>query len=132
MTPLGIVRWAGQRRVTLISTACASLACVLPPAVAQKVPSDKLHVVVSILPQAYFVEHVGGERVDVEVLVGPGQSPHAYDLTPKQLEGLSHAKVYFRIGIDFEVALVPRIQQLFKDLKVVDQRRRAPAHVDRG
>ena len=126
MTPLGIVRSGGQRHFALLSTACASLAFVLPPAAAQQVPSDKLHVVVSILPQAYFVERVGGERVDVEVLVGPGQSPHAYDLTPKQLEGLSRAKVYFRVGIDFEEALVPRIQRLFKDLNVVDQRAGVP------
>jgi len=72
------------------------------------------------------VERVGGERVDVEVLVGPGQSPHAYDLTPKQLEGLSRAKVYFRVGVDFEEALVPRIQRLFKNLNVVDLRAGVP------
>jgi zinc transport system substrate-binding protein len=122
MTLLG-THPAGQRGFVLLGTALGFLAA---SAAAEKVPSDKLHVVVSILPQAYFVERVGGERVDVEVLVGPGQSPHAYDLAPKQLEALSHAKVYFRIGIDFELTLVPRIQQLFKDLKVVDQRAGVP------
>lgn len=125
MTSLGRMRSTGWRYFALVSTAGAALAFALPSA-AQNETSDRLHVVVSILPQAYFVERIGGEQVDAEVLVGPGQSPHAYDLTPKQLEGLSRAKVYFRIGIDFETALVPRIQRLFKDLNIVDLRTGVP------
>jgi len=85
-------------------------------------PPEKLKVVVSILPQAYFVERVGGDRVEVEVLVGPGQSPHSYELTPRQLEALSQAQVCFRIGIDFEETLVPRIERLFRQIRVVDTR----------
>ena len=96
------------------------------PSVAQEKAPDKLRVVVSILPQAYFVERVGGEHVAVEVLVGAGQSPHTYEPTPKQLAGLSAARVYFRIGIDFEAALVPRIERMFKDLRIVDTRAGVP------
>ena len=102
-----------------------ALGC-LPMALGQKAARDKLQVAVSILPEAYFVERIGGDRVDVEVLVGPGQSPHSYDLTPRQLDRLSHAKAYFRIGVDFELALLPRIEQMFKDLKVVDLRTGVP------
>jgi ABC-type metal ion transport system, periplasmic component/surface adhesin len=32
-----------------------------------------ISVFVSIIPQAYFVKRVGGDLVDVSVLVGPGQ-----------------------------------------------------------
>jgi zinc transport system substrate-binding protein len=95
---------------------------LLPATFGQQATQNKLPVAVSILPQAYFVDRIGGDLVDVQVLVGPGQSPHAYDPTPRQLEGLSRAKVYFRIGIDFENTLVPRIEDLFKGLKVVDLR----------
>ncbi|HPM23408.1 MAG TPA: zinc ABC transporter substrate-binding protein [Phycisphaerae bacterium] len=93
---------------------------------AQQPSAGRLSVAVSILPQAYFVERVGGEHVNVEVLVGPGQSPHAFEPTPKQLEGLSRARVYFTVGIDFEEALLPRIRQMFNDLKVVDTRAGVP------
>ena len=47
-----------------------------------------LRVLVSIPPQAYFVERVGGARVAVEVLAGPGQSPHAYEPTARQIASL--------------------------------------------
>ncbi len=100
-------------------------AASLPLAAGQGQP-ERLPVAVSILPQAYFVERVGGQYVDVEVLVGPGQSPHAYDLTPRQLEALSRAKAYFRIGVDFEYALVPRIEQMFKGVRIVDLRSGVP------
>jgi zinc transport system substrate-binding protein len=89
-------------------------------------PHELLHVAVSILPEAYFVEHVGGDLVRVQVLVGPGQSPHAYDVTPRQLEELSRAKLYFRIGVESEDLLLPRIERMFKDLKVVDLRTGVP------
>jgi zinc transport system substrate-binding protein len=86
----------------------------------------KLHVAVSIMPEAYFVERIGGERVSVQVLVGPGQSPHTYEVTPRQLEELSRAKLYFRIGIEFEERLVPRLERMFPELKVVDLRTGVP------
>ena len=41
-------------------------------------PSDdgRLQVTVSILPQAYFVERIGGDFVAVNVMVGPGEDPY--------------------------------------------------------
>ena len=52
-------------------------------------PSDagKLSVFVSILPQKYFVERIGGEHVRVSVMVGPGQSPATYEPRPRQMAG---------------------------------------------
>lgn len=95
-------------------------------AAAQDQPAPRLRAVVSILPQAYFVERVGGARVDVEVLVGPGQVPHSYEPTPKQVAGLGAAQLYFTIGVDFETALRPRIERMFKDLRIVDTRAGVP------
>ncbi len=106
---------------------CASLLALAGAASAHSQPATaKLRVAVSVLPQAYFVERVGGEFVEVDVLVGPGQSPHAYDATPKQLEGLARAKAYFRTGIDAENTLVPRLEQMFKNLKIIDLRKDVP------
>ncbi|OGP61459.1 MAG: hypothetical protein A2V67_12255 [Deltaproteobacteria bacterium RBG_13_61_14] len=92
------------------------------PFFAAENPSSKLKVVVSILPQKYFVERIGGPDVDMEVLVGPGQSPHSYEPTPKQVARLAEAQVYFRIGVPFEDALLAKISDAFKELKVVDTR----------
>jgi zinc transport system substrate-binding protein len=83
---------------------------------------NKIKVFVSILPQAYFVERVGGERVDVSVLVGPGYSPATYEPTPRQMAELGKAKVYFRIGVPFENVWIMRISRANPRMNVIDTR----------
>ena len=55
---------------------------------------------VSVAPQAYFVERVGGKYVDVQVMVPPGANHETYEPTSRQLVGLSRARIYFPIGTD--------------------------------
>jgi zinc transport system substrate-binding protein len=62
----------------------------------------------SVLPLATFVERVGGERVSVHTLVQPGHSPHTYEPTPRQITALANADIYFRVGMPFEDAWMPR------------------------
>ena len=52
---------------------------------------EKLIVVVSILPQADFVEQVGGDKVEVIVMIAPGASPATYEPTASQLKAISSA-----------------------------------------
>lgn len=85
--------------------------------------SGKVRVFVSILPEKYFVERIGGDNVIARVLVGPGQSPATYEPTPRQMAELSQSRVFFRIGVPFEDSLMPKIQSTFKDLTVVDTRK---------
>jgi zinc transport system substrate-binding protein len=77
-------------------------------------------VFVSILPQAYFVERIAGGRVDLHVVVGPGQSPETYEPTAKQLSLLADSRILFTIGMPFERALMPRIRANFPGVAIVD------------
>jgi zinc transport system substrate-binding protein len=83
---------------------------------------------VSILPQAYFLERVGGNHVHAEVLVGEGQSPATYEPSPQQMAGLSSAKVYFAIGVPFEKNLLKKIHQSYKKLVVVETQKGIAYH----
>lgn len=69
-------------------------------------------VTVSILPQAWFVERIGGDLVEVSVLVGPGHSPSIYEPTPRQMSVLEQADLFLAAGVPFEQGLVPRVQAL--------------------
>ena len=71
--------------------------------------AEKMTVVVSIVPQQYFVEKIGGEFVSVQVMVEPGASPHSYEPKPRQMELLSEAALYFSIGVEFEETWLPRL-----------------------
>ena len=86
--------------------------------------SDKrLSVLVSVLPQAYLVERIGAEHVTAEVLVGPGQNPHTFEPTAKQLARLENVRIYFQAGVPFEDTLLPKLRAGRPDLRIVDTRR---------
>lgn len=82
-----------------------------------------IEVFVSILPQAYFVERIGGSLVHVNVLVGPGQSPATYEPSPRQMVDLGNAALYFRIGTPFEEGFIDTIARNFPRLRIVDTRK---------
>jgi len=75
---------------------------------------------VSIGPQRYVVQSIAGSRIRVEVLVQPGQDPHTFEPTPKQMTQLSRGQLYFRIGVAFERSLIPRIRSSNPQLKIID------------
>ena len=79
----------------------------------------KIEVTVSIPPQAYFVEKIGGELVDVNVMVGPGQSPHTYEPTPRQITKLAKSSLFFTIGMPYEKAIIKKVVN-FSQVRVVD------------
>jgi zinc transport system substrate-binding protein len=84
--------------------------------------TGKTVVAVSILPQAGFVEAIGGDKVDVVVMVPPGASPHTYEVTPDQMTQLSMAKMYAKVGspVEFELVWMDKLIAVNKDMLVVD------------
>jgi len=81
--------------------------------------SEKTAIAVSISPQKYFVERIGGKYVDVLVMVAPGQSPATYAPTPKQMVKLSNAQIYFGIGVPFEKIWIQRIAKMNPQMHIV-------------
>ncbi|MBU8870769.1 MAG: zinc ABC transporter substrate-binding protein [Gemmatimonadales bacterium] len=71
-----------------------------------------VRVVVSILPQVWFAEKIGGREIQVSVLVGPGQSPATYDPSARQMVLLQEAELFIHAGVPFEKGLLPRINRL--------------------
>ncbi len=98
--------------------AAAALAFVIlgTAAAAAQVP----RVAVSILPQQYFVDRISGGSARSLVLVGPGQNPHSYEPTPRQMADLGAAAAWLTIGVDFENGLLPKVRNLYPRLRIVD------------
>jgi zinc transport system substrate-binding protein len=61
-------------------------------------PDPRLPVAVSVPPQAYFVEKIGGGRVRVEVMIPPGASHVDYSPSPRQMAALAGARLYIKVG----------------------------------
>jgi zinc transport system substrate-binding protein len=93
--------------------ACLALLAAAPA-------SATVQVAVSLLPQAFLVERVGGDRVATVVLVGPGDNEATYAPSPGKLAALESAVAWFTLGVPFEKAWLPRIVADRPDLAVVD------------
>lgn len=85
-----------------------------------------ISAVVSIVPQVYFVQRVGGTFVNVEPIAPLNYSPETYQITPRQMDTLGRAQVYFRIGMPFEEELTERLSATFPALRIVDTREGVP------
>ncbi|MCD6296689.1 MAG: zinc ABC transporter substrate-binding protein [Deltaproteobacteria bacterium] len=81
--------------------------------------AGSIPVFVSIVPQKYFVEKIGGDLVKVSILVNPGDSPATYEPKPGQMVALSRAKVYYAIGVPFEKVWLKKIAAANPGLLIV-------------
>jgi zinc transport system substrate-binding protein len=104
---------------TLILASCM-LGCLAPEG--DQTGEGKIGVIVSIAPQAEFVERVGGDHVRVTVMVPPGASPHTYEPTAGQLRAVSNAQLYALVGsgIEFERVWFDKIRAVNHEMLVVD------------
>ncbi len=98
--------------LALTLTACSTQ-------VAQDDP-DKLTISVSILPQQWFVDQIGGDRVRTQAMVGSGDDPHTYEPSPQQMTNLANSELYFTIGVEFEAVWLPRFESANPKMQVVD------------
>ena len=81
---------------------------------------SNINVVVSILPEKTFVKAIGGEKVNVSLMVLPGNSPHTYEPKPSQMKSLTKASLYFAIGVEFEDVWLPKFKSLNERMEIVD------------
>lgn len=82
--------------------------------------SAKMVVSVSVIPQAFFVNKIAGDLVDVNVMVSQGKSPEMYEPSIKQVKELSKSSAYFFIGMPFESAWRDRFIGVNPDMKIVE------------
>ena len=83
-------------------------------------------VFVSVMPLAWLVEQVGGQRVEIESLLGPGQNPAVYDPTPRQIARLAEADLFVRVGVPYETGWLPRLRATNPGMRVIDAREGLP------
>ncbi len=109
-----------MKRLLLIVSLFFSVLSLFAGGTAESSGDDsRQDVFVSILPQTYLVEKIGGERVSVEVMVPPGKNPATYEPTPRQVSALGAADVFFTIGVAFEDAFLPVIESNLPGLPVI-------------
>ena len=81
---------------------------------------SNINAIVSILPEQTFVKAIGGDKVNVSLMVLPGNSPHTYEPKPSQMIDIAKADLYFAIDVEFEHVWLPKFKNLNEKMQVVD------------
>lgn len=84
-----------MRRPCLRAAAALFVALSAVAATARAAP---LQVVATIEPLAMLVREIGGDRVEVAVLVPPGASPHTFEPQPSDVAALARAALLVEMG----------------------------------
>ena len=100
----------------LESGSAAADAPAPPPAA---VPAARFRATASLPPVAEIVRTFGWDRWQVDSLLGPGQDPHVYEPTPRQVSALAASRFFFRTGMPFEEALAARAAAKYPGVKIV-------------
>ncbi|EKD38841.1 MAG: hypothetical protein ACD_75C00593G0003, partial [uncultured bacterium] len=75
---------------------------------------------VSIPPQKWLSDRLGGDRIVTHVLVAKGADPHTYEPSPKQISALAGSRLYFTIGMEFEKQIVDKLAGTVAGLRFID------------
>ena len=81
---------------------------------------DRIKVVATISPLADFARQVGGNKVDVILLLPPGASPHTYEPTPKVMREIAKARIFFKVGAGLEFWADRLINSASTSIDIVD------------
>lgn len=93
---------------------------VLFTACGSKQTDDRM-VSVTIEPQRYFAEKIGGDKFKINTVVPAGQNPEVYDPTPQQMVQVGRSEAYFQIGhIGFEEVWIQKLKENNEGMKIFD------------
>jgi zinc transport system substrate-binding protein len=111
-----------KKRIFLVFVA-VSLVFLSPPSIGGQPPS-KLKVVASLFPLQEFARAVGGEKVQVILLLPPGAEPHTWEPKPGDVVKITQADIFIYISPSMEpwVDKVLRAAQ-GKNLRVLEASR---------
>ncbi|GAB6091479.1 metal ABC transporter solute-binding protein, Zn/Mn family [Spirochaeta dissipatitropha] len=73
----------------------------------------------SIAPQADIIQRIGGDYIEVELLIKPGQDAHTWDPSPREIERLGRSEVLFVTGLEFEFPITRTLERSGSSVRIV-------------
>ena len=91
-----------RRRALALAAAGAGLLTFRPTITAARQDDDAIRVTTTVGMVSDAIRNIGGDRVDVTALMGPGIDPHLYAPGASDIEALSEADIIFYVGLELE------------------------------
>ena len=62
--------------------------------------NGKLKVIATIFPEYDFLRQIGGDKIDLKMLLKPGSESHSYEPTPQDIKDVAAADMFVYVGGD--------------------------------
>src|SRR5215213_9093751 len=115
----------GKRRaLPMAAAASAALFCLLGATLltgckgGDGASAGKLRLVATTTMVADLVRRIGGDHVQLKVIMGPGVDPHTFKASPDDIAELKGAKAIFYNGLHLEGKMVDLFEEQLKDQSV--------------
>ncbi len=84
--------------------------------------NEKINVVVTILPYADFVKQIGGDKVEIKILIPPNENPHTFEPSPSVIKFVEKSDIIFKVGnpFHFEESFFSKYSLENDKVKIVD------------
>jgi zinc transport system substrate-binding protein len=82
----------------IISAVIVSLFAAVKYSGKQQSPPDKITIVTTLFPLYDFAKTIGGDNVEVILLLPPGVEPHSFEPTPGDITKISRANIFVFTG----------------------------------
>jgi len=105
--------------VALLVSACSSQASPAGQADVQPEGEAKLSVVATTTIVGDVVANVGGDSIDLKVLMSPDTDPHSFEPSPQDLTALESADVVFVNGLGLEEFLGQMVEGIAGSDRIV-------------
>lgn len=95
---------------TVVLGAAAGCRAPSPDATVDSTAVSRIRVVATTTIVGDIVSKVGGDRIDLEVLLPPDSDPHAFQASPQDMVAVAEADVVFINGLGLESFLEPMLE----------------------
>lgn len=82
--------------------------------------SEKIEVIATLFPQYDFAKKIGGDKVNVTLLLPPGAESHTYEPTPQDMININNSNLFIYTGEEMEPWANNLISGMKNDINVLD------------
>ncbi|MFC1617883.1 metal ABC transporter substrate-binding protein [Patescibacteria group bacterium] len=107
--------------VVIIAGALMAVLYVLGPSSYQEETQEKIEIAATIFPLQSIAQEIGGDLVDVKLLLPPGASPHTFEPTAQDVADLEGVDLSFAIGHGLDEWIDGLVSDIGGEVVVVDK-----------
>ena len=82
--------------------------------------SEKIEIIATLFQQYYFAKQIGGDKVNVTLLLPPGSESHTYEPTPQDMININNSSLFIYTGKEMEPWAENLIDGMKNDIRVLD------------